>query len=194
MPGSTSLHRSSGFTIIEMMMSVALVATLSAIAVPSLGEFAKNASMRGQALELVSSISLARTEALKRGSRVILCRSGDPEAAAPACGGNDRDWSTGWLVFAVEDADNDFDIGTDILLDIGLPAPPQVSVRSNGSGNNYLVFNADGTLDESSAVRYAVCDDRGEGFGREVQIGLVGRPGLEQGTQDDPIADCTPAG
>ncbi len=191
----TSPHRQvRGFTIIEMMMTVSIVAALSAVAVPSMGEFVRNSAMRGHAIDLMGSIALARSEAIKRSSRVILCRSADPLALTPTCGGNDRDWSSGWLVFVAEDTNNTFNLGTDILLHVGQAAPAQVSVRSNGTGNNYLVYNGDGTLDESGSARYAFCDDRGEAFGREINVALVGRPALEQGSAGAPISDCTPSG
>ena len=184
----------SGFTLLEMMITVAIAAALGAAAVPSLGTFVKNSAMRSHALELMGSIAMARSEAIKRGSRVILCRTVNPNAATPVCGGSDRDWASGWLVYVVEDADSDFDLGTDILIDVGQPAPEQIVVTSNGSGNNYLVFQGDGTLDESGTARYAFCDDRGEAYGRQLSVALVGRPALQQGSSASPIANCTPAG
>ena len=176
------------------MITLAIAAVLGGIAGPSLGTFAKNSAMRGQALELMGSMALARSEAVKRGSRVILCRTANPNASTPVCGGSNRDWSTGWLVYVAEDSDNDFDLGTDILIDVGQAAPSQIGIQSNGPGNNYLVFRGDGTLDESSAARYALCDDRGEAYGRELSVALVGRPKLNQGTPGSPLANCAPTG
>ena len=176
------------------LTAISVVAVVSAVTVPSMSEFVKNSALRGQAYELMGSITVARSEATKRGSRVILCRTADPAAATPACGGTARDWSTGWLVFVAEDADNDFDLGTDILIGTGRAASSQIAVKSNGSGNNYLVYGPDGSLMERSAARYAFCDDRGEGFGKEINVALVGRSSLKQGTAADPITNCTPSG
>ncbi len=184
----------AGFTILEIMITVAIAAALGAVAVPSLGTFAKNSAMRGQALEMMGSMALARSEAIKRGSRVILCRTANPNAATPTCGGSNKDWSTGWLVYVAEDSDDDFDLGTDILIDVGQATPSQIGVTSNSSGNNYLVYRADGTLNETGAARYALCDDRGEAYGREISVALVGRPKLDQGTLASPLANCAPTG
>ena len=187
-------RKNGGFTLIETMTVVAVVAVLGAVAVPSMGTFMKNSALRGQANELMSSIALARSEATKRGSRVILCRTANPTAAIPTCGGADKTWTTGWLVYVVEDADLDFDLGTDILIGTGSTAPSQIDVMSNSWGNNYLVFGPDGALREDGSARYAFCDDRGASHGKQITVALVGRASLEQGTEANPIASCAPAG
>lgn len=186
--------RAAGFTLIETMITVAVVGVMSSVAAPSLNDFLKNSALRGQAFDLMSSITMARSEASKRGSRVILCRSADPTAATPTCGGTDKDWSTGWLLFVDEDGGNTFDLGTDILLGTGDPAATQTTVRSNDDGNNYLVFGPDGTLQEDGVARYALCDDRGEEYGKEITVTLVGRASLDSGYPSNPIAACAPAG
>ncbi len=56
----------AGFTILELMITLAIAAVLGGIAGPSLGTFTKNSAMRGQALELMGSMALARSEAVKR--------------------------------------------------------------------------------------------------------------------------------
>jgi len=191
---SATRSRTRGFTLIETLTAVAVVGVVSAVTVPSMSEFVKNSALRGQAYELMSSIAVARSEATKRGSRVILCRSADPTAATPVCGGTNKDWSTGWLLFVAEDTDNDFDLGTDILIGTGKAASKQITVMSNGSGNNYLVYGPDGSLMETSTARYAFCDDRGEAHGKEIAVALVGRASLTKGTSGSPITNCAPAG
>ena len=186
--------RAAGFTLLETMITVAVVGIISSVAAPSLGDFLKNSALRGQAHDLMSSITMARSEAGKRGSRVILCRSADPDATTPTCGGTDKDWSTGWLLFVAEDTDNDFDLGTDILIGKGEPSATQTGIKSNGTGNNYLVFGPDGTLQETGAAQYAVCDDRGEAYGRQINVTLVGRANLVTGYPTSPIATCAPTG
>jgi type IV fimbrial biogenesis protein FimT len=176
------------------MITVAVVGVISSVAAPSLGDFLKNSALRGQAHNLMSSITMARSEAGKRGSRVILCRSADPDAATPTCGGSDKDWSTGWLLFVAEDTDNDFDLGTDILIGKGAAAATQTGIKSNNIGNNHLVFGPDGTLQETGSAQYAVCDDRGEAYGRQINVTLVGRANLVKGYPSSPIAACAPTG
>ncbi len=186
--------RAAGFTLLETMITVAIVGIVSSAVAPSLGDFLKNSALRGQAHNLMSSITMARSEAGKRGSRVILCRSADPDAATPTCGGAAKDWSTGWLLFVAEDANNTFELGTDILIGKGTAAANQTGIMSNGIGDNYLVFGPDGTLQETGSAQYAVCDDRGEAYGKQINVTLVGRANLVTGYPSSPIAACAPTG
>jgi len=78
----------AGFTLIEMMVTIAIAAILMALAVPSFTRFIDDNAIRGACEELRNSLSLARAEAI-RGSRLV--------HVAPACA--TPSWSTGWAVF-----------------------------------------------------------------------------------------------
>ena len=66
-----------GFTIIELMMTVTVLALLLGIAVPSFMETVRNNRIISQNNELISSLNLARSEALKRSGSVSVCASAD---------------------------------------------------------------------------------------------------------------------
>lgn len=185
-------RNNAGFTIIELMITLAVAAVIVAIGVPAMGQFIKNSALKNQVYDMMGSMATARSEAIKNGARVIMCRTADPVAATPSCGGGNDNWSTGWLLFVSEDSNLVYNAGTDTLVKVGLPSPQQVNVRSNGSGNNYLVFNPDGTLNETAAAGYALCDDRGVDYGRLITVGLVGRPELTIATSNSPLATCDP--
>ena len=185
-------QKSNGFTIIELMITLAIAAVVLGVAVPAMGMFIKNSALKNQVYDMLGSINTARSEAIKNGSRVVMCRSANPLAATPSCGGTTDNWSTGWLLFISQDANTVYNDGTDILVKVGMPSPSQINVLSNGHGNNYLVFNPDGTLDEAGAAQYALCDDRGTDYGRLITVGLVGRPDLTIGTPDSSLATCDP--
>ena len=182
--------RHNGFTLIELMMTMAIAATLTTVGVPALSSFAKNSALKATAFDLLDAISVARSEAIKRGTRVILCRSSNPTAATPSCGGTAYTWTSGWIVYAVADTNDPFDAGTDILIARNEGGSGSIEIKSNGDGNNYLEYKPDGSLDESGTVRYAVCDDRGKNYGKQVNIPLMGRPYLETGKTAAPISDC----
>jgi type IV fimbrial biogenesis protein FimT len=182
-----------GFTIIEMMIAIAVLGVLTSVGVPSLSAFLKNSALRGTAYELMSSMTLARSEAVKRGSRVVVCRSADPTAATPSCGGDTQDWSSGWLVFVAEDGNDDFDVGTDILLGIGNAVPNGVTVHSNTSADANVIYRTDGSTSAASTAHFALCDERGEGYGKQVNVTRVGRPDLTSGSTDTPIDSCSPS-
>jgi len=98
----------SGFTLVELMIVLALVAILATIGVPSFTSFIVNNRLTAQANELVSALNLARSEAIKRNSRVTVCRSNN----GAGCGGT---WNDGWIVFVDGGAAGSVD-GADELL------------------------------------------------------------------------------
>ena len=136
---------------------------------------------------MLGSINIARGEAVKRKTQTILCRSANPTAASPTCGGTSPEWTTGWIVHANGDTNDDYDSATDTLIDIGESADTGVEIMASSAGDDYLVFNTDGTLDETAQVFYSICDDRGTTNGRQIGIALVGRASLIY-----PATDCTP--
>ena len=90
------MHRhartSSGFTLTEMMIAITVMAILMAVAVPSYRDASLGSQLRATANELFGSITLARSEAIKRNAVVTLCVSAD--GAACSAGG----WEQGWIV------------------------------------------------------------------------------------------------
>ncbi len=94
---AASLERQTGFTLLEAMITISILAILLAIAVPSFQNFTASRAVTGHVSDLAGSIRLARAEAIKRGTRVTICRTDDAEAATPGCAAGD--WATGWLVF-----------------------------------------------------------------------------------------------
>jgi type IV fimbrial biogenesis protein FimT len=185
------MNRHRGMTIIELMMTMAVFAILLTVGVPSFITMTKNNRLATETNLLVSHINLARSEAVKRGVRVILCRSADPSANPPSCGGTANTWTTGWLVFASGDANTTYQAATDTLLKLGNPPGGVVAIKANAASNVNLEYNADGTTNEAGATAvFTVCDDRGEDYGRQVDIGPNGRPELTKGTSTTPLNDC----
>ena len=86
--------RQIGFTLIELMVTIAILAIVLAIAIPSFGTLQAGTRLTTQVNDLVSVLSYARVEALKRGSRVTVCTSSD--GASCTSSGN---WDQGWIVF-----------------------------------------------------------------------------------------------
>lgn len=92
--------RAAGFTVIELMITVALLAILTALALPSFRSFIQNNRLASQANEIVAASQLARSEALKRGVNVAICSSDDGQT----CTGNFND---GYIVLADPGGDDE---------------------------------------------------------------------------------------
>lgn len=100
--------RSPGFTAIELMVVVAILSIVVAVAVPSFTRFIQGSSVTSTVNTFLADLRFARSEAIRRGGHVVLCRSDAPEAASPVCatgeGPGGAGWATGWLVFHDLDA------------------------------------------------------------------------------------------
>jgi len=175
----TKRNRTKGFTLIELMLGIALAAIIVTMAAPSFNSAMKNNQIVAETNELIADINFARSEAVKRGTRVVLCRSVSPTNSAPSCGGVTGNWSSGWLVFADTDSDNVYNSATDILIRIGNPTEKAVTVKTNTTAHQDLVYNPDGTTNSGgNTAVFAICDDRGEEHGRQIQVSATGRPRL----------------
>jgi type IV fimbrial biogenesis protein FimT len=82
-----------------MMVTVTVLAILLSIGIPSFSDVIRNNRTAAATNNLVTSLNLARSEALKRGVPVTVCPAND--AATPTdCDGNATGWDKGWLVFS----------------------------------------------------------------------------------------------
>lgn len=147
-----------GFTLLELIITIALAAILLGLAVPSMHTFIQNNRIAGQTNDLIAALTLVRSEALKRNRQAWLCPSQNVDTNAPACGGSD--WTRGWLVVAqapdgsevVVRAWPDSDIQLDNVTFYG-PGAEEIRFQSNGA----LAGGVNGSSD--SDCPDAVCLD-----------------------------------
>lgn len=122
-----------GFTLVELVVSIAMLAILAALATPSFKRMIEAQRMRTGAFALISDLTLARSEAVKRGESVELM----------PVGGN---WTGGWLVRVAATSET---IGSQNQIGPGITlASAATSIR----------FNRNGQLDTVSRVRIAISD------------------------------------
>jgi type IV fimbrial biogenesis protein FimT len=86
--------RRAGFTIIELMITVAVASVLLGLAVPSFNQMIVGSRLTAQSNEMVAAINLARSEAIKRNANVTLCRSG---IGSTTCAGAAGIWQN-WII------------------------------------------------------------------------------------------------
>ncbi len=99
-PSLRTVSGSAGLTLIEMAVTVAIVAIVAAISTPSFLSFIQSNRVQSEVNSMVNSLQLARSEAIKRGQSVSIC----PSSNGSSCLGANT-WNVGWLVFVDRNAD-----------------------------------------------------------------------------------------
>lgn len=87
----------TGFTLIEMMVTISIMAILLAIATPSFNNTIAGTRISGEINELQASLNFARSEAVKRGLKIDVCPPTVPNGTTCA-NTNPLNWSSGWVV------------------------------------------------------------------------------------------------
>ena len=128
----------TGFTLIEMIVTVAIVAILSSMAAPSFRGMLESNRATAEANELVSGLLLARSEALKRSNNVTLCTSTDQAS----CAGNGvQNFSEGWIVF--QDCNDNQVLDDATLVDCGNAATQFEVIIKAQAGSNKMEVKKD---------------------------------------------------
>ncbi|MDO6748280.1 GspH/FimT family pseudopilin [Gilvimarinus sp. 1_MG-2023] len=172
-----SCNRSKGFTLIELMAVVAVVAVLVSIAAPSMKTLLTNNRSEALGEELANALQITRTEAIKRGERVSLCAA---NADLTACGGS---WDNGWLVVtdsAATDGAGAVVVG-DIVAEFDSPHEDSEITADNGGAVSFVRYTSTGELariggnNNTTPVIFTVHVDGCKGTKqRQISVGVAG--------------------
>jgi type IV fimbrial biogenesis protein FimT len=174
----------SGFTLIELIVTVSIVAILASIAAPSFRAMIKNNRATVEANSLVSALLLARSEAIKRKNNVTVCTSVDQESCAT--GSSEIDFSKGWIAFVDCDKNQvrtttptvDCGNGTneaETIIKAQLGSKGMVVKRTTGlpARAHYFTYNLTGRTD--SVTAFTVADEGTSTVLKDITVSLTGR-------------------
>lgn len=158
----------TGFTLVELMVTLVIAAILLTLAVPNFRDFLLNNRLSGVANEFIAAANLARSEAIKRGRNATVCVSNNSMTATPTCTGG-TDWGDGWLVWV--DSDGSGALNGDERLRVG-DALDNTGVTFMG-GVSTFVYDSRGAVDNTDTLE--LCDDRTGETGRQISVTSTGR-------------------
>lgn len=156
-------YRASGFTLVELMITLLVGAILLTVAVPSMQTLIRNNRLTTQTNEFVSTLQLARSEAAKRNVPITILANA-PEAS--------NEFGAGWILFQDADGDGTLDADEETIRSVGalsdnntLDATPDTST---------FRFLPTGLVDTGATITFDVCHASGLP-GREVTMLITGR-------------------
>lgn len=134
----------SGFTLIELMVALSIMLMLIFLALPSFSQMLIRSEVSAASMAIRSGLSLARSEAVKRGAHVQIC-SLSPVATqcAGSVGVGRLSWSEGFMVFHDVDSDRVYNAATDELLSV---VRFSASLDINWGRGHYLIYVSTGRL------------------------------------------------
>ncbi len=176
------MERPHGFTLPELVFTLAIVAGLLGWAIPTFHDLQRNTARTREVNQFVQAIYLARSEAIKRNGVVSLCPSLDGYSCGPA----GTPWQAGWIVFVNLDADSPAVRDADEELLHVYPTWDTGSVNANRATLSFRAFGQSGVT-----ATFVFCDDRGGGAARAVIISQTGRPRVADRNSSGGALTCT---
>ncbi len=184
------MERSSGFSLVELMVGLGVAAILISVAVPGFENVTLDNRRDAALMQLMGAIQLARSEAVKRRETVVLCKSGD---GASCASGGAIGWADGRLVFSNLDEDDPpaVDAGETVIRVYPALSDTSALVAEDlvaSTEIDALAFDAAGETEARSLFTY--CDGRGASEAQGVLVARTGRPRIVDSYPDGGALVC----
>ena len=170
--------RACGFTLVELMITIAVAAVLLAIAAPSFTRLLANTRQTSAVNSLLNSLEYARSSALRGGQPVTVCPIAHPTDTSCS-----TDWNTGWGVISTAAG------GSPVLLVSGGLGARGVTVTASG-GAVPLVFTPRGLVTglplAAGKNLFVFCDNRGSAYAHSLVVNTGGYIQTSQTPGSDP--------
>lgn len=166
------LRRNTGFTMVELMVTLAVVGIMMYVAVPSLTAFLQDSQLSSDTNDLIASLLLARSESVTRNNTVSICKIAP--ADMDSCD-NSVSWHSGWIVFEDLDNDGDRDAAEDIVdTYTGMNTNTVVSATNF---TNFLTYRPSGATNTQGQFLLCVSNS----VAQSIVVNATGRPRIAAG-------------
>jgi len=166
--------RESGFTLLELIVTLAVAAIILSVGVPSFRGVIMDNRLVSQSNQFVTSVKMARSAAVRYQRPATVCSSDNFDAAVPTCSA-DNDWSNGWIVWVDKNRDS-LTTANEIISVFG-PINDASTLSSTTSSS--FTYDARG-FGTAGAGNLTLCDSRTDEMGRIIKVNSVGRTNVSR--------------
>ena len=162
---------SKGFTLLELIIIIAILGITMAIAAPGLSTMMANNRISSDASDFAAALQFAKAEAVARVNRVIVCKKNTTSNGCITSG----DWSQGWIVFSDNNANGGVDAGETVLI-VHDALDARITFGGTTGVTDSITFRPAGTSSVTTTEALIICDGRGfDDSSRGILITITGR-------------------
>ena len=174
--------RCTGYSMTEVLTTLAVVGVVVSNGVPAMQNLVHEQRLTTQVNQLFTDLHLARSESIKRGAPVVLCKSGDGVACSTTTA-----WQDGWLVFVDSDDDRTMDANEPVIR-VQQALSTGVTLRF-GTSYRYVFYKPDGAAWPNGTFTF--CDPRDAAYARAIIITTAGRARVSSKSSSDGALSCS---
>jgi type IV fimbrial biogenesis protein FimT len=164
----------NGFTLVELIITLLIASLLLFIGIPSLVELLRDSRITASTNQLMTSLHLMRSDAVKRSQQVSMIKTG-------------ANWENGWILIEDQDRDGVMDDG-EVEIAVFAALEEGYTLRTGAHFDNWLAYREDGESRGNSGANdtFRLCaDDQDVADGRSIIVNLTGRVRMQEG-----VASC----
>ncbi|MCX4026721.1 GspH/FimT family pseudopilin [Endozoicomonas sp. SM1973] len=162
----------SGFTLVELLITLTVLSITVNFVVPSFDSLIRSYKLRAETNNLIASLYLAKSEAIKRNQTITIGVAGAKQSR----------WEEGWQIYTdvEKNGNTDFNPSEDKLIKKIVDVKQGIYIASNSQQNNYISFRHNGMLAGAQRqISFYVCGINENDKNREVMVSLMGRPSVK---------------
>lgn len=167
-----SISKQLGLTLLELVFTMVIVAVLASLAVPSYDRLIKEGRKSSELKNFLGSLFMARSEAVKRGLRAVVCTSTN----GASCD-NSANWDSGWIVFIDTNSNDTLDSGEQVI-HVGAALDNGSSLIGTTNVATMIRYQSNGDSLESGSFTF--CDSRGASEAEAILLTASGRPKISE--------------